>query len=324
MRATLQQWLPNEQQIFDRSPAWLKRVLVNAEALRRDWFRRYGDYAELIAAHDPRWYEQPREVQEAYQLQQLNHLLDHVRRFVPHYRERLPSGSLHSMADLEQLPFLERSDIRDNPLSLIDETTPHRQIWARKTSGSTGTPLTFRVDREATRRQWAIADSMLAYYGCGHRERHARFSGAYVAPFEKTTPPFWIYVDHYRQLQCSAYHLAPQFYPHYLRALHRYRVVYGTGYATAWHLLATHILESGSRPPALKAIFTDSEGINLEQQATIERAFGCPVYQTYGTGEIERVPGNARTSAIIASPARRSLRSSMIKGGRSDQVRPAR
>jgi phenylacetate-CoA ligase len=54
-------------------------------------------------------------------------------------------------------------------------------------------------------------------------------------------------------------------------------------------MLATFILEGGARPPALRAIVTDSEGIAAEQQEAVERAFGCPVYQTYGLGETGQV-----------------------------------
>lgn len=278
--------LPSQQQIYDTAPRWLQRVLVNAEAVRREWFRRHGDYRRLVAAHDPAWYYRSRAEQEAWQLAQLNRLLVEARRRVPYYRRVLPDRPLASLAELPSLPLLSKEQIRRNPLDLVADDLDRRTLWPRKTSGSTGTPLTFYLDREATRNHQAPADAMLAALGCRFGEPRARFSGAYVAPYTRAKPPFWIWIDLYRQLQCSAYHLAPAFYPHYLRALREHSVVYGTGYPTAWHLLATYILESGDRPPPLRAIITDSEGISLEQQAVVEQAFGCPMVQTYGTGEI--------------------------------------
>lgn len=278
--------LPSQQQIYDTAPRWLQRVLVNAEAVRREWFRRHGDYRRLVAAHDPAWYYRSRAEQEAWQLAQLNRLLVEARRRVPYYRRVLPDRPLASLAELPSLPLLSKEQIRRNPLDLVADDLDRRTLWPRKTSGSTGTPLTFYLDREATRNHQAPADAMLAALGCRFGEPRARFSGAYVAPYTRAKPPFWIWIDLYRQLQCSAYHLAPAFYPHYLRALREHSVVYGTGYPTAWHLLATYILESGDRPPPLRAIITDSEGISLEQQAVVEQAFGCPMVQTYGAGEI--------------------------------------
>ncbi|NNJ09081.1 phenylacetate--CoA ligase family protein [Chloroflexales bacterium ZM16-3] len=281
--------IPSQQQLYDRSPRWLQRLLVNAEALRREWFRRSGNYQKLVRAYDPAFYRQSRVEQEAFQIDRLNQLLTAARCHVPHYRANLPDITIRTMGDLQRLPILEKADIRRAPLAVVSEQASRRSLWARKTSGSTGTPLTFYLDREATRHHQAAADAMLAYYSCRFGERRARFSGAYVTPYEQTEPPFWIYVDYYRQFQCSAYHLAPQFYSHYLRALRDARVSYGTGYPTSWHLLATYLIESGAQAPRLRAIITDSEGISLEQQAVVERAFGCPVYQTYGTGEIGQV-----------------------------------
>jgi hypothetical protein len=36
------------QTIFDRSPRLVKRAMINLEAIRRDRFRRYGDYASEL------------------------------------------------------------------------------------------------------------------------------------------------------------------------------------------------------------------------------------------------------------------------------------
>jgi phenylacetate-CoA ligase len=294
MASSLRRALPTQQQLFDLAPSWAKRVLVNVEATRREWFRRHGDYRALVASYDPAFYRLPLEAQEAFQLAELNRLIAAVRHHVPHYRATLPAGPLGALAELAELPTVEKEQIRRDPFAFVGEQVPRRELWARTTSGSTGTPLTFRLDREATRRQQAAADAMLAAYGCPFGERRARFSGAYVAPYARREPPFWIWIDSYRQLQCSAYHLAPEFFPHYLRAIRRSRVTYGTGYPSSWHLLASYMLEHGVPAPPLRAIITDSEGISLEQQAVIERAFSCPVYQTYGTGEIGQVVWQCR------------------------------
>lgn len=289
MASILRRHMPSQQQLYEGAPRWLQRLLVNAEALRREWFRRSGDYRALVRAYDPAFHGRPLAEQEAAQVEALNHMIAAARQAVPFYRESLPDIRLRSVGDLRRLPIVEKDDIRSVPLAFVSERASRRSLWARKTSGSTGTPLTFHLDREATRHQQAAADAMLAHYGCRFGEPRARFSGAYVTPYAQTRPPFWIYIDHYKQLQCSSYHLAPQFYPHYLRALKDAKVTYGTGYPTSWHLLATYLLESGAPPPRLRAIITDSEGISLEQQEVVERAFGCPVYQTYGTGEIGQV-----------------------------------
>ena len=39
----------------------------------------------------------------------------------------------------------------------------------------------------------------------------------------------------------------------------------------------------------LKGLITDSEGLTAEEKYTIEKSFDCPVYQTYGLGEVGMV-----------------------------------
>lgn len=288
--ASILPWrLPSNQHLYDLAPRGLQRILVNAEALKRDWFRRYGDYRSEVAYYDPQWYVQDLAIQEAYQLERLRLLIKKIRQDVPYYRATLPDIEITSLHDLRRLPILEKEALRLDPLAFVQEGISTKRLWLCSTSGSTGTPLRYYHDRGITRAHQAVIDALIAAHGCAFGERRARFSGSYVAPYSQTRPPYWIIIDRYAQLQCSAYHLGPETYHHYLRALRDFRVEYGTGYATAWHLLASYSLETGEIVPNLRAIFTDSEGITLEQQSVVERAFHCPVFQTYGTGEVGQV-----------------------------------
>lgn len=277
------------QTIFDRSPRLVKRAMINLEAIRRDRFRRYGDYAAELRFYDPAWYASASELQETFQLQRLNDLLHSAKTHVPYYRDTLPTIELNSLGDLRTIPILEKKEIHAAPLSFVDERLSKKDLYLCSTSGSTGTPLCYFHDRTITRAHQAVADSLLAFFGCGFGGRRARFSSVMVTASDQTSPPYWIYIDWYRQLQCSTYHLSPRTCKDYLEALKRSKVTYGTGYTTAWHLLAGYTHDSGESPPPLKAIFTDSEGITLEQQALVEKVFSCPVFQTYGTGEVGQV-----------------------------------
>ena len=285
----LRKYLPDQHALYDASPRLMQRAFVNVEAWRRDWFRRHGDYQAEMALYNPAWYRSDAQAQAAEQLERLAVVIAAARQHVPYYRRMLPDLPLRSLADLQQLPILEKAAIRRDLMAFVRDGASTKEMWLQATSGSTGTPMHYYHDRSTVRAHYAAADALLAMHGCVVGERRVRFSGAYVAPYTQTEPPFWIYIDHYRQLQCSAYHLSPTTYHAYLKAIREARVIYGTGYATAWHLLASYLLESGEEPPTLKAIFTDSEGMNQEQQATTERAFRCPVFQTYGLGEVHQV-----------------------------------
>lgn len=287
MKNNFKSSLPSRQRLYEASPRIMQRVLVNLEAWRRDQFRRYGDYTSKLNHYNPQWYASTREAQEDYQIERLRELVQVARQHVPHYRHTLPNILVNSLNDLLLLPILEKDAFRSDPMSLTSDTVSIKDLRLQTTSGSTGTPLRYYQDRSAIQaHEVAVIEPLMAMYDCHFGERRARISGPYVAPYEQTEPPFWIYIDRYRQLQCSAYHLGPDTYRYYLQAMREAQCTYGTGYATAWHILASCILDAGGQPPSMKAIFTDSEGISLDQQATVEHAFGCPVVQTYGMGEV--------------------------------------
>lgn len=281
--------LPNLQSVYLALPRPFQRLAANLEAWRRNSQRRFGAFAAVEAFYDPAWYSRaPLEEQQRFQLERLRELIAEAGA-VPYYRDRLRGIAVQSLDDLGKLPILEKQEIRKDRDAFVAAGLSRRALWLHATSGSTGTPMHYFHERTMTRAHQAVADAILRQIGCPYGTRRARISGVYLAPYQQMAPPFWIYIDLYRQLQCSAYHLSRETASAYLRAMRRARVSLGTGYATAWHLLGTYLLESGERPPQLAAIVTDSEGMSLAQQATVEQAFGCRVLQTYGLGETGQI-----------------------------------
>ncbi len=114
----------------------------------------------------------------------------------------------------------------------------------------------------------------------------ATFSGRLVEPRADSSGPFHRFNLFERQVYFSAFHLAPKNAVAYVEPLRRHGVVWGTGYTHAWEELAGFMIEQGiAPPPLLKAIITTSEKLTSAGRATIERAFGCRVFQEYGTVE---------------------------------------
>jgi phenylacetate-CoA ligase len=88
------------------------------------------------------------------QMTQLSTLLGHADRYVPWYRDRLApiaerGYQLESPAALQQLPVLTREQVQDNLDSLTATALPqdHMPLKQGRTSGSTGTPITYRTTR---------------------------------------------------------------------------------------------------------------------------------------------------------------------------------
>lgn len=274
-----------QQSLYDGSPWPVKELLVVAEAWRRNRFRRYGDYQQVLHEYSLERYQQlsANEIR-AEQLERLREIITSARLRTEFYRKRLPA-TVNSLDDLREIPILEKSDIRDNLGIMIARGYSRRHLWSGQTSGSTGTPLRFFVGREGIRARTAIQDNYYALQGCHYGERRARFGGSRIFPADRSRPPFWIYNRLDNQLQMSVYHMSPMTLGLYIDKLNEFEPRYITGYAHALYILGQYLCENGRLNASLRAVFLDSEGIPDHFVPVIEQGFGTKVYRTYGIGE---------------------------------------
>lgn len=274
-----------QQSLYDRSPWPIKQLLVAAEAWRRNRYRRYGDYQQVLRDYSLAPYrELSVDAIRAEQLNRLREIAANARQNTEFYRTRLP-GTLNTLDDLREIPILTKSDVRDNLTALIARNCDRRHLWSGQTSGSTGTPLRFLVGREGIRARFAIQDNYYASHGCHYGERRARFGGSRVVPADRCAPPFWVYNRPDNQLQMSVYHMAQATLGLYVEKLNEFRPIYITGYAHALYILGQRLCDHGGLNVDLRAIFLDSEGIPDRFVPVIERGFGAKVHKVYGIGE---------------------------------------
>ncbi len=75
--------------------------------------------------------------------------------------------------------------------------------------------------------------------------------------------------------------------PAYVEAMHALPCSYVEGYPSSLHLVARAMIESGRSLPEgrLVGIFPSSESLLAFHRADIERAFGAPIFDRYGTSE---------------------------------------
>ena len=99
---------------------------------------------------------------EAYQLEQLKKVVRYAYDHVPYYRERyreigFEPGDFRSILDFKKLPYLNKETLRTLPREkfLSDEIGKLSSVDIR-TSGTTGTPLSFACDLHARAAKYAI------------------------------------------------------------------------------------------------------------------------------------------------------------------------
>ena len=228
---------------------------------------------------------------EAVQVERMRRLLLHAQQNVPYY-ERLFANvgfdvrEFHSPARLSVLPILTKSIIREQFSQLqarnMDQFAPRRN----QTSGSTGQPLVFFWDRDAHSAGWPNAWRGFSVAGFTLGDAILVLSGGALMP--KVTPLMQrVYYKFMGITQLRAYHLSEdeiRSYFDYLDSAPSHPQ-YMYAYASAAYLLARYSLLQGRRDIRFKAVFTTAEVLAPGYRDTIEEAFHCKVYDSYGNNE---------------------------------------
>lgn len=279
--------------LYARLPVPLQHVAVTAFGVTWRWRRLgpgFGREVEGFLARE----RFSTEEWCAWQTRTLRELLATAVRAVPYYgrtwaRLRLDEQRLarFGLEDLRELPFLEKDAARQDPDGLCVGGAPPRGAVACPTSGSTGTPVRTYFTNADFRRSLALRETRACRAaGVSYRLPRATFSGRLVVPDAASRGPFYRFNLVERQVYFSAFHVAPQNAAAYIDALRRHRIIWATGYAHSYEQLARMMVEQGiPRPQTLRAIITTSEKLTTAGRTVIERAFGCRVFEEYGTVE---------------------------------------
>lgn len=279
--------------IYARAPVFAQHAMVSAFGAR--WYlRRFGPGFERELAGFLARTNYSAEEWQRYQTQKLRELLALAWNRVPYYRRVWSELGLDAttlgrfeLAQLAELPILEKDATRADPESFcVDGVAPPSSVIT-PTSGSTGTPVRVYFTTSEFRRSLALREARgCRPAGVSYRMPRATFSGRLVVPDPESRGPFHRFNVVERQVYFSAFHLSAQNAAAYVAPLREHRIVWGTGYTHAWEQLAGFMLEQGIEPVAsMRAIITTSEKLTAGARAKIERAFGCRVYEEYGTVE---------------------------------------
>jgi phenylacetate-CoA ligase len=189
--------------------------------------------------------------------------------------------SVHSFEDLGHLPFLTR-DILQTRFDDLRARATLPGVHRRSSGGSTGTPVTVLVDMERMGMGEAGRLRAHRWYGVEPGTREIVLWG---------TPARTGALERVRQLRdrllntrvLSAFDMGDQGLRRHAATIQRVRPTQMFGYASAFHLVASHFQRERLDPPGgLKAVFTTAEPLFDFQRKTIEAALGCPVGVEYG------------------------------------------
>lgn len=226
---------------------------------------------------------------------------------VPFYRNQWVSrrqrGDRASPDRLENWPVLDKEALRADPRAFVADTCNIRRMFREQTSGTSGTPLALYASRQTLHEWYGLFEARWrGWYGVSRHDRWAILGGQIVRPAAERTPPFWVWNAALNQLYMSSYHLAPQFIPAYLDAIKRFDLSYMLGYSSALHALAQGALRIGREDIRLRVVISNAEPLFAYQRDTIQRAFGCPVRETYGMSEMVAAAGECEAGTMHLWP----------------------
>lgn len=227
----------------------------------------------------------PAELQ-ALQLARLRDFLGDVGRHVPYYRQlfkelRFDPAALQSLADLRQLPRLDKPLIRAQQDTLKAED--HGVLSRYNTGGSSGEPLIFYMGKARKSHDVAAKWRATRWWNVDIGDPEIVVWGS---PIELGAQ------DRVRRLRDGLMrsHLLPAFemseakLDAFVADIRRIRPAMLFGYPSSLSLIAAHAMKRGvsMRDLGIRVAFVTSERLYEEQRRLISEAFACPVANGYG------------------------------------------
>ncbi len=245
---------------------------------------------------------------ENFQRAKLAALLRHVREKIPFYRDVLPPpqeiSSGNSRELLKALPVVNRALVQREGDRLCDPAAPFSAPDA--TGGSTGTPMSFRVDRET---QIARESSLMwadGLAGWRYGERIAMLWGSdrdvRNAVAKGKSDLRWI-VDNRRWF--NTFDMGPERMAAYHEAIEKFAPHIIVAYAGSAFLFARFLRQRGLKPSyPLRGLICSAEVLTPSMRREIEDVFGRPAFDRYGNREFGAIAAeDARHDGLVLNHA---------------------
>jgi len=266
---------------------------INKHLMHPLMARREGSH-HLEYLHDLRETQyDPPEVIRARQLRALQAQLRHAYATVPYYRAAWSAAGVHpddvtSFADFEAFPILTKADLRRHERSLVSSLYDIEKLRVKRTSGSTGVPLTIYIDEPAVQwktactirsdewSSWRLGQRVAKVWG-NPEYRHFGFKGRLRNYFLDRA----VYLD---TLDLTDTRLAE-----FAAAIRRHRPGLIFGHAHSLYLLACYLKKRGLNDVRPNGIISTAMLLHDWQRAVIEKVFNRKVTNRYGCEEVSLI-----------------------------------
>ncbi len=256
----------------------------------RQWLhRRYRPQRYALL---PRLLENERLDAETLHLEQ-QQAIDRLVRFAmentDYYAQRYVGRiTAHGPVRLDALPLLTREEVIANRDRMRNRNLPPGTCRLGHTGGSTGTPLAFWYDDYKI--ELMRAGMMRGYMWSGWRpgEKILNFWGARQDLKGGLSKRYKEFIAAERTL--GAWEYDTRTLERWAGIIRSWRPVLLQGYASVLAELARHLLRRKlPLPRGIKGVYSTAEVLHDGQREVMESAFGCPVFNQYGSREVPNI-----------------------------------
>jgi len=270
---------------MNSAPGWYTRVASGLLFPLQERLKRHHSVGLRAQLERSQWLR-PESIHDL-QLGRLRKFLADAGGRVPYYTRLFAEhgfdpAAVSSLADLSRLPFLDKAQIRAHVEDL--KSTSAGPLVRYNTGGSSGEPLVFYMGMGRVSHDVAAKWRATRWWGVDIGDPEIVLWGS---PVELTRQ------DRYRALRdrvfrtylLPAFQMSPQKMDEFVGQIRRIRPRMVFGYASAVALLARHAEARGQALDDLgvRVVFTTGETLYPDQREVIERVFGAPVANGYGS-----------------------------------------
>lgn len=222
-----------------------------------------------------------------FQKDRLHRLLKHATTAVPAYHSSAGASApddADAFEALRSLPLLSKARLQRTG----DELRAHGsfRVTRKTTGGSTGQAVTVQKERAAIASEMAATWVGYGWFGVRPGDRAVRFWGDPATVRRKLRFAAADFVMNRKRF--SAFAFNEQTLERYWAATQRFGPDYLYGYVSMLEQLGRYVLKNNLRSDGLrlKAVITTSEVLTEAHRKLFADAFGAPVQNEYGCGEV--------------------------------------
>jgi len=232
------------------------------------------------------------EQRRAWVLERLRFAVRRAASETDYYAELFQSAGFDPLSDFgfeefAQLPVLERDDVRRAGFGLVSRAVPRSLLRKDATGGSTGAPTEVWLGPEEAGWRESAIEYALERVGVPAGAATAFFWGHHLDPLarESLLERYHDFEANVRWFDC--FRLSSEVLEGYHKEFERWRPACIIAYAGALAALAEHLTARGLRPNYPKrALVTGAEKLWPEHREVVEKTFGRPVHERYGSRDV--------------------------------------